>query len=198
MAASTPSKVYLMQWATRIQHLYTNPPHHLAPRGLVASSNGRASHRRCECVGSILVGVPKFPQSSSIKKLWYLYKSATVYECVTSCRLYRLASPGNRECASLPVGINSIKSTVINGKVYCGGGVTTDDDYIVYCYDVSQAMAKWTTLPPLPVRWFGLGHVDGKLVAVGGRNNSDDSGATNEVRTYDERSRKWKQSHANC
>ena len=86
------------------------------------------------------------------------------------------------------------KTTVINGKVYCGGGVTGDDDdddeYIVYCYDPSQD--KWTTLPPLPVRWFGLGQVNGKLVAVGGWKKSTGN-RTNEVYTYDERSQKWKQ-----
>ena len=65
-----------------------------------------------------------------------------------------------------------------------------DDKYIVYCYDPSQD--NWTTLPPLPVRWFGLGQVNGKLVSVGGRKKSDGR-ATNEVYTYDERSRKWKQ-----
>ena len=84
------------------------------------------------------------------------------------------------------------KTTVINGKVYCGGGDTdrADDDYIIYCYDPSQD--TWTTLPPLPVRFFGLGQVNGKLVAVGGVKKSDGRN-TNEVYTYDERSKKWKQ-----
>ena len=65
-----------------------------------------------------------------------------------------------------------------------------DDKYIVYCYDPSQD--KWTTLPPLPIRWFSLGQVNGKLVAVGGKKKSD-STETNVVYTYDERSQKWKQ-----
>ena len=65
-----------------------------------------------------------------------------------------------------------------------------DDEYIVYCYDSSQD--NWTTLPPLPVGRFDLGRVNGKLVAVGGSKKGDYS-ATNEVFTYDERSRKWKQ-----
>ena len=66
----------------------------------------------------------------------------------------------------------------------------TDDKYetIIYCYDPSQD--NWTTLPPLPVRWFGLGQVNGKLVAVGGRKKTF-GGATNDVFTYDEQSRKW-------
>ena len=88
--------------------------------------------------------------------------------------------------------MNVGKTTIINGKVYCAGGVTDgdDDQYIVYCYDPSQD--NWTTLPPLPVRWFSLGQVNGKLVAVGGWKKSDVS-TTNEVYTYDERSKKWKQ-----
>ena len=84
------------------------------------------------------------------------------------------------------------KTTVTNDKVYYGGGGANDDvdEYIVYSYDPSQD--NWTTLPPLPVRWFGLGQVNGKLVAVGGWKRSDGR-STNEVYTYDERSRKWKQ-----
>ena len=52
-------------------------------------------------------------------------------------------------------------TTIINGKIYCGGGDTApnDDQYIVNCYDPSQD--KWTTLPPLPVLRFGLGQVNG-------------------------------------
>ena len=96
-----------------------------------------------------------------------------------------------KQCANLPIGLTSGVTTVINGKVYCGGGVTGDDgDYIVCCYDPSQD--KWTTLPSLPIRWFGLGQVNGKLVAVGGQNKIDKE-RTNKVHTYDERSRKWKQ-----
>ena len=95
-----------------------------------------------------------------------------------------------KQCADLPTGSNLIKNTVINGKVYCGGGVSDDDEYIVYCYDPSQD--KWSTLPPLPVRWFGLGHINGKLVAVGGCKKNTENKA-NDVYTYDERSRKWKQ-----
>ena len=64
-----------------------------------------------------------------------------------------------------------------------------NDEYIVYCYDPSQD--KWTTLPPLPVEWFGLGQVNGKLVAVGGEERN--SQTSSEVYTYDEKSRKWKQ-----
>ena len=90
--------------------------------------------------------------------------------------------------------MDQAKSIVINGKVYCGGGVTARDDneYIVYCYDPSQD--NWTTLSPLPVRSFSLGQINGKLVAVGGEKKSIyHSNYTNEVYTYDERSRKWKQ-----
>ena len=104
-----------------------------------------------------------------------------------------------KECAQLPATLKRGKAIVINDKVYCGAGykwtsgASGDNEshlYTVYCYDPSQD--KWTTLPPLPVKYFGLGQVNGKLVAVGGTNKSYRLG-TNEIHTYDERSQKWKQ-----
>ena len=97
-----------------------------------------------------------------------------------------------KQCANLPTRFSSGKTTIINGKVYWGGGEIANihDRYIVYCYDPSQD--NWTRQPPLPVSMFGLGQVSGKLVAVGGWKKTDDQ-ITNEVFTYDERSRKWKQ-----
>ena len=101
-----------------------------------------------------------------------------------------------KQCRATPIEFSGGKTAVINGKVYCGGGYTYSDDddddgeYTLCCYDPSQD--KWTTLPPLPVKWFGLGQVNGKLVAVGGDKKSDGR-ATNEVYTYDEQSKKWKQ-----
>ena len=62
-------------------------------------------------------------------------------------------------------------------------------NYIIYCYDPSQD--KWTTLPPLPVRYFGLGQINGKLVAAGGEKSGGQT--SSEVYTYDKLSRKWKQ-----
>ena len=96
-----------------------------------------------------------------------------------------------KQRAELPTVLVNGKAMVVNGKVYCGGGWTGSRDTlcVVYCYDPSQD--KWITLPPLPVRQFGLGQVNGKLVAVGGVNSERE--LTNEVYTYDERSRKWKQ-----
>ena len=99
-----------------------------------------------------------------------------------------------KQCAELPTSTCYGKTTVVNGKVYYGGGNTDSPggDYIVCFYDPSQD--KWTTLPPLPVRWFGLGQVNSKLVAVGGEKlQLSDHQPTNEVYMYDERSQKWKQ-----
>ena len=96
-----------------------------------------------------------------------------------------------KQCSELPVKMHRGKVSVINGKVYYGGGKTDANEmYTVYCYNPSQD--DWNTLPPLPVRLFGLGEVSGKLVAVGGRRKSDDKIA-DEVYTYDEYSLQWKQ-----
>ena len=101
-----------------------------------------------------------------------------------------------KQCAEIPNtdDVYGRTSTVINGKVYYGGGWRNvygdgDDDFNVYRYDPPQD--NWTTLPPLPVRYFSLGQVRGKLVAVGGKKKSSDT-PTNDVFTFDERSRKWK------
>ena len=95
-----------------------------------------------------------------------------------------------KQCAGLPTGLHRGKTT-FNGMIYHGGGLTYDNDqYFVYCYDPS--LDKWTTLPPLPVRYFGLGRITGKLVAVGGRTKSDNRD-TDEVYTFEEQSQTWKQ-----
>lgn len=91
-----------------------------------------------------------------------------------------------KQCANLPNKLSLGKATVIKGKLYCGGGAT---DSIVYSYDDSQD--QWTTLPAVPTMRFGLGEISGSLVAVGGVKSHDQP--TNEVYTYDERSKKWKQ-----
>ena len=96
-----------------------------------------------------------------------------------------------KQCTELPIKLSKGKTTVINAKVYCGGG-EVNDEYTVYCYDPSQD--KWTTLPPLPVSYFGLGQVNGKLVAVGGQKKLlYKYKESNEVYTYDEKLAEWKQ-----
>ena len=62
--------------------------------------------------------------------------------------------------------------------------------YLVYCYDPPQD--KWTTLPALPVKYFGLGHVNSNLVAVGGLKKTTEK-PTNDIYTYDAKVQRWKQ-----
>ena len=96
-----------------------------------------------------------------------------------------------KQCADVPNHLRTGKATVLNGKVYFGGGVTeVTYDADIFCYDPSHD--HWTTLPRLPVIWYGLGQVNGQLVAVGGRKKSDHK-QTKEVYTYIEQSRRWKQ-----
>ena len=107
------------------------------------------------------------------------------------------ASISWKRCADLPAGLSKGKTTIIDGQVYCGGGwadhifnAVDDVESTVYCYDPSRN--EWTSLPPLPVNYFGLGQVNGKLVAVGGQKKSDAEETYAVLYTYDERSRKWK------
>ena len=95
-----------------------------------------------------------------------------------------------KECATLPVELHGGKATVINGIVYCGGDTADldDDDYVIYRYNPSQD--SWTTLPPLPVRLFSLGEVNGKLVAVGGEEEGTGE-QSNKLYTYNRQSNQW-------
>ena len=97
-------------------------------------------------------------------------------------------------CTDLPTEFNGGHSVVLNGEVYFGGGYTDEkhefNEYIVHRYKPSQN--KWTTLPPLPVRYFGLGQINAKLIAIGGV-RAKDKKPTGEVYTYDEKAQQWKQ-----
>ena len=89
-----------------------------------------------------------------------------------------------KQCTDLPITMCNGKTVIINDNVYFRGmgpdpekSTNEDDDNVLFCYDHKQDI--WTALPPLPVKWFGLGQVDGKLVAVGGLKKDEE--ATNNV-----------------
>ena len=84
------------------------------------------------------------------------------------------------------------QSTVINGVVYFGGGSVSDEKkrYLVYKYNPSEN--KWTTLPPLSVRSFGIGQMSGKLIVIGGVKKVNNK-ETNDIFTYEDDSNKWVQ-----
>ncbi len=94
------------------------------------------------------------------------------------------------QCSEAPVEMSSGQAVTINGKVYYGGGFCDDDDdeYCVHCYDPPQDV--WSTLPRLPVRYFGLGEVKGELVAVGGADSFRSK--SNMVHEFN-KGRNWKQ-----
>ena len=95
-----------------------------------------------------------------------------------------------KQCADLPTDLAEGQSTVISGKVYYGGSASTMNECTVYCYDPQRD--KWSTLPPLPVRYFGLGQINEELVAIGGVNIDADE-PTNKVHVYDAKLERWKE-----
>lgn len=90
----------------------------------------------------------------------------------------------------MPTDLAEGQSVAISGKIYCGGSAATKDEYTVYCYDPQRD--KWSVLPPLTVRYFGLGQISGELVAIGGVKKGADE-PTNEVHVYDANLERWKQ-----
>lgn len=95
-----------------------------------------------------------------------------------------------KQCADLPADLAEGQSVVIGSKIYCGGSAASQDEYTVYSYDPQGD--KWSTLPPLTIRYFGLGQINEELVAIGGVKKGADEPA-NEVHVYDAKLERWKQ-----
>ena len=83
-----------------------------------------------------------------------------------------------------------VNLVIASGKVYYGGSASTMDECTVYCYDPRRD--KWSTLPPLPVRYFGLSRIDEELIAIGGVNIDADE-PINKVHVYDSKLERWKE-----
>ena len=99
-----------------------------------------------------------------------------------------------RKCTDVPIEVSTGNSTVVNGKVYFGGGVTSEkDECTIYCYDPLQD--QWSTLPPFTFRRFGLGHIEGNLVAVGGAKQRPSREQTNEVHMFAGSIGRWKKAY---
>ena len=80
------------------------------------------------------------------------------------------------------------QALVIGNTVYTGGGCTDDQNCnIVFGYDIE--LDSWKSLPPCPVRYFGLAELEERLVALGGITHS--SGISDIVYTFDQRSQQW-------
>ena len=81
------------------------------------------------------------------------------------------------------------QSVLIGDKMYYGGGFASDEvhKYYVYCYDT--VLGNWTTIQSLPVKSFGLGKFDGKLIALGGITMEGEE--SKKVYTYDTKTNSW-------
>ena len=99
----------------------------------------------------------------------------------------------------MPIAMSDAQCTVIGNKAYVGGGLTEDEtsqaSQHVFEYNVPNN--SWTTLPMCPTKWFGLGHMNGKLLLIGGlrTSQSDDeknpSSFSASVYEFEVHSRTW-------
>ena len=91
----------------------------------------------------------------------------------------------------MPLKMVLAQAIVINGQVYIGGGgAESEAEHFIVC-KFDPVRNEWSTLPPAPVKWFGIGQLNGKLVLVGGK-------LENETKTADvhvfEDSQQWEKS----
>ena len=100
-----------------------------------------------------------------------------------------------KQCDDFPIKISGGMTAVINNKVYCtsGGGVNRISAHENAVYRYNALEDTWTALSPLPIKCthFGLGEINGELVAIGGW-KIDDNKRADEVYSYDEHSQQWK------
>ncbi len=88
-----------------------------------------------------------------------------------------------RRCADLPVEMRGAQAVLVGGKVCDGGGDTEIyGNVCLLLYD--RGRDGWATLPPCPVRWFGLGQFKGHIITVGGISREGDT--TNKLHCYKE------------
>ena len=92
-------------------------------------------------------------------------------------------------CADIPAAMFQAQATLINGRVYVGGGNTESDctGSIVYEYDPS--VDSWRPLPPAAHTVFGVGQLEGELVIVGGRSGVQ---VTDLTLVFDRFTQRWK------
>ncbi len=98
-----------------------------------------------------------------------------------------------RECAELPFAMDGAQAVVINGIVYVGGGAWGSDAERCTVCRYHPGEDKWAKLPPSPVRSFGVGHVSGQLVLVGGKVPSTGK-VTGDVHVFISESQQWERS----
>ena len=86
--------------------------------------------------------------------------------------------------------MSDAQAVAINGQIYIGGGTTDGDITRSLVFRYNPVVDKWITLPPAPMHYFSVGHLQGKLVLVGGVVPSTER-YTADVHTYDDEYQLW-------
>ena len=95
-----------------------------------------------------------------------------------------------RKVANLPVGMIRPQVVAVGEKVYVGSGGAESNDDLKLVFQYNPASDEWTTLPPHPVVFFGLGQLSGELLTVGGLARD---GVKKRVYHYKAESQQWEE-----
>ena len=86
--------------------------------------------------------------------------------------------------------MSSAKAVVIDDCVYVGGGLAYDNATRRLVFRYAPLQDEWTTLPPSPVKSFGVGQLSGKVVLVGGELISTNK-STQSVHVFENECQQW-------
>ena len=91
----------------------------------------------------------------------------------------------------MPLKMILAQAIVISDQVYIGGGIAESEAEQFRVCKFDPVKNEWSTLPPAPVKWFGVGQLNGKLVLVGGMLENDTR--TADVHVFED-SQQWEKS----
>ena len=93
------------------------------------------------------------------------------------------------ECSDLPVAMAGSQCVLLQGAIYVGGGVTSEESTRYSVMQYTPSRDEWSLLPKCPVKFFGLIQYNGRLHTVGGM--SDNKLVSRDLYSFHPEQQKW-------